>query len=635
VDGENDTHNRGAGGNFDVWGIFDEYTDNFGHLRRTSPETREALIAAMGGEPEDSAPPARPPVMVVRRGETADLPSPAELTLESGARVEVRRRLPPDVPLGYHELRWIEDEGQTRLIVCPDACLLDPKMHVWGWAVQLYAARSEHSWGIGDLADLRRLARWSARQDAGMLMVNPLSAVAPVLPQERSPYYPTSRRFRNPLYLRVEEVPGAAAAELDLEILAAAGRQLNGQRRIDRDRVFRRKLEALELLWAHWRETNDPAFDGYCQEQGESLKTFSVFCALAERFQDGDWRRWQPEYRHPSSGDVRRFAQKYADRVRFHQWLQWLLDVQLARAAAELALVQDLPIGVDPGGADAWGWQDILASGASVGAPPDQFNSNGQDWCFSPFIPHRLKAAGYQPFIETIRAALGHAHGLLIDHVMGLYRLLWIPRGSAPPDGAYVRYPFEDLLAILALESHRAGAWVVGEDLGTVPREVREQLARHRVLSYRLLWFEGNAPAEYPAQALAAITTHDLPTVAGLWSGADVSARRSAGLPNDEDGWKHIRDRLASKTGLPSDAPVAEVIQRAYELLARAPSAVRVASLNDALAVEERPNMPGTLHEWPNWSIALPEPLEALERASLPRSIAASLSRPAHGPRAK
>jgi 4-alpha-glucanotransferase len=617
---------EGEGENVDSWGVINEYIDNAGQRRITAAETREALHSAMGECPaEFLRQRAWPPVIVIREGETAEAPGPAELTLEDGGTLRILGSLPADLPLGYHEIRALEGNEQTRLIVCPQACPLDPEMRIWGWSAQLYAARSKQSWGIGDLADLRQLGRWAKGLGANMVMVNPLTAVAPCRSPGPSPYYPTSRRFRNPLYLRVEEVPGASAVDLDLEQLAVDGRRLNEQPRIDRDEVSRLKTLALEQIWDHTRNTQDKAFDSYCRQQGEALREFAVFCALAEQL-GGDWREWDSEFQRHDGDAVRRFALQHGERVRFHQWLQWLLDVQFAQAAGEISIVQDLPVGFDPGGADAWVWQEMVATGVTVGAPPDQFNMKGQDWRFSPLIPHRMMAAGYQPYVETIRASVRHAGGLLIDHVMGLHRLLWIPPGAQAADGAYVRYPLDDLLGILALETHRAGAWVAGEDLGTVPDEVRDGAQRHRILSYRLLWFEDPAPPDYPEQAMAALTTHDLPTAAGLWTGADVAACRKRGIPTDEAGWESIRRRLGEAAGLAPDAPVEEVIERVYAMLAQAPSAVLVASLNDALAVEERPNMPGTVTEWPNWSIGLPESIESLESASLPRAIAKSLS---------
>jgi 4-alpha-glucanotransferase len=269
----------------------------------------------------------------------------------------------------------------------------------------------------------------------------------------------------------------------------------------------------------------------------------------------------------------------------------------------------------------------VLANGASVGAPPDEFNTEGQDWCLPPFVPHRLRSLRFGPFIDTLRASLRHAGGLRIDHVMGLFRLYWIPAGLGPKRGAYVQYAADELLAIVAVESHRAGAWVAGEDLGTVEKDVRRRLAENRMLSYRLLWFEDKRPDKYPKRSMAAITTHDLPTVAGIWSGYDMNARREIGLSADEESYAKIRKRLLAATTLSDDESPSEAIRKAYEALARAPSSVLVANLDDALAVSERPNMPGTVDEWPNWSLALPTLLEEIEEAALPAAIAKCLSR--------
>jgi 4-alpha-glucanotransferase len=609
----------------DIWGIDDGYEDALGKWRETPAATRWALLAAMNIDPAESGLPVAAPVRVLRPGQVLPLQGAAELMLEDGTALRVDASLPPDLPLGYHELRTFDGKPVLHLIVSPSQCYLRPGRHTWGWAVQLYALRSAESWGIGDLADLRRLGHWSAADlGAGILLINPLQAATPVLPQQPSPYFPSSRRFRNMLYLRVEEVPGAAEAGIELERLAAEGRALNRQRRIDRDAIFRLKMQALHRLWS--RFGGHPAFDRYCHEQGEALQQFAIFCALAEHYGRG-WQAWPAEYRRPDAPAVARFAVERADRVRFHQWLQWLLDVQLARAAAELPVMQDLPIGVDPNGADAWAWQDVLATDVTVGAPPDKYNTLGQDWGLPPFIPHKLQAAAYDPFRQTIRATLRHAGGLRIDHVMGLFRLYWIPQGMDPSLGAYVRYPADELLAIVALESQRAQAVVVGEDLGTVEEGVQERLAAHRLLSYRLLWFETDPPLRYPELALAAVTTHDLPTIAGLWSGADLRIQQRLGLRPNAEGLREIRERLRVMTGVPEGAKVREMIVRAHQLLAEAPSAVVTATLEDALAVEERPNMPSTTAEWPNWSLALPATLEDLETQGLARAVADTLKR--------
>jgi len=290
--------------------------------------------------------------------------------------------------------------------------------------------------------------------------------------------------------------------------------------------------------------------------------------------------------------------------------------------------MQDLPIGVDPDGADAWIWQDIISLEAGVGAPPDEFNTQGQNWGLPPYIPNKLRAAAYRPFRETIRAAFRHGGGLRIDHVMGLLRLFWIPQGMSPADGAYVRYNADEMLAIVALESVRAKACVVGEDLGTVEKSTREKLAAHRIMSYRLLWFEKEHPREFPREALAAVSTHDLPTVRGLWTGSDLKKQRALGLKPNEEGTREIHDRLQRMANLRPEAPPEEVIAGAYALLAEAPSRILTAALDDAAAVDERPNIPATTAEQnANWSIALPVPLEELIEHDLPRKIAGSLRR--------
>jgi 4-alpha-glucanotransferase len=593
--------------------IVKRYQDAFGNWREASDETCAAILAAMGQTPEEED----APVWVLRRGERRQLSGPAEITLEDNTALQVESELPVDLPLGYHTLHYLDRERETKLIVSPGVCYLPEHMRIWGWSAQLYALRSGGSWGIGDFADLRELGRWSARElDAGLLLINPLSAASPYAQQERSPYYPSSRRFRNPLYLRIEEIPGAAERQLALERIAAAGKALNRQRGIDRDSVFKLKMDALDILWQHF--SGDSRFENFCRDQGEPLQQFAAFCALAEHYQAG-WRQWPGEYRTPDSPAVSRFAGERANRVRYFQWLQWLLDEQLAKAADEISLMQDLPIGVDANGADAWAWQEVFAEGFSIGSPPDEYNMQGQDWGLPPFVPSKLRAAGYGPFIQTLRGALRHSGGLRIDHVMGLFRLFWIPQGAGPTAGAYVRYPEDELLAILALESERSKAYIVGEDLGTVEEGVRKQLAESRILSYRLLWFESDPPARYPELALAAVTTHDLPTVAGLWSGADLKAQRELGLEPNEEGTLKIAEGLSAMTGITDETPLEEVITRTYELLAQAPSAIVTATLEDALAVKERPNIPGSTET--SWSLALPESLEALETAPLARAI--------------
>jgi 4-alpha-glucanotransferase len=550
---------------------------------------------------------------------------PAELRLEDGAMLGADRGLPPDLPLGYHEILPLDGGPARRLIVAPARCHLPEGLRAWGWAIQVYALRSRESWGIGDLADLRRLADWSAGAlGASAIVLNPLHAALPLIPQEPSPYFPSSRRYRNPLYLRVEDVPGAAEAGLAVERLAADGRALNAERRIDRDAVLRLKMAALADLWA--RTYPGPAgLARYRAQQGRGLEEFAIFCALAEHHGSG-WRHWPAEHQHPASPAVARFATERAERVAYHAWLQWLLDEQLARAGRTLRLVTDLAIGFDGEGADAWAWQDLLADGVTVGAPPDDFALDGQDWGLPPFVPHRLRAAGYAPFIETVRAGLRHAGGMRIDHVMGLFRLYWVPRGATARDGAYVRYPTDALLAILALESERAGALVIGEDLGTVEPGVRERLLAERILSTRVVWFESVPPADYPRLSLAAVTTHDLPTVRGLWTGSDLQEQAAVGIRSNVEGTEALRTQLRTLTGLADDAPSDAVALAVHRRLAEAPSVLIAATLDDALGVAERPNLPGTTAERrANWALTLPETLDQIESDPRVRAVGEAL----------
>jgi 4-alpha-glucanotransferase len=436
----------------------------------------------------------------------------------------------------------------------------------------------------------------------------------------------------NPLYLRVEDVPGAASLA-ELVSLAEQGRALNSERLIDRARAWAVKSKALESLFDRFEQgTSAPDLDRYIARQGWPLDGYTTFCALAERH-GLPWQGWPSPYRRPTSQRVAAFAAgaEGKRRKRYHAWLQWLCDDQMAAASSSTDLVCDLAVGVDGEGADAWLWQDVFAMGIRVGAPPDDFNIDGQDWGLAPWDPWKLRGAAYEPYIETLRAAMKHARGLRLDHVMGLFRLFWSPTGSQPAQGTYVRYPGHDLLSLLCLEALRAGAYVVGEDLGTVEDEVREALARRGALSYKLLWFEPGRPPTWPRQALGAVTTHDLPTIAGVWSGSDLTAQRSAGVCPNEDGFASLHRRLEDWTGLSSARPASEVIQASYDLLAQAPCALLTAVLEDALAVEERPNMPGTIDQWPNWCLALPVPLEDIEQSPLAGAIAASLSTGAAG----
>ncbi|HST46316.1 4-alpha-glucanotransferase [Jatrophihabitans sp.] len=588
--------------------VAETYLDSAGSEHRIDPAVIARLRQALGTPPagaEDSAP------IVARRGDP--VPVTGRLRLEGGGTLDLDGTVPEDCPLGYHTLTG---PVARQLIVGPGRCYL-PDRRAWGWTVQLYAARSALSWGIGDLGDLRTIVEWAAGQGAGFVLVNPLHAAAPTLPQEPSPYFPTSRAFRNPIYLRIEDVPGAD--RVDLRDLQQAGRAANAGPLIDRDAVWRLKRAALHRVYSQVRPEEE--FARWRAEQGPALQRFATWCALADRH-GASWRDWPAELRHPDGEAVPRFEREAEQAIGFYAWLQWLLQLQLSGCsdrAPGVAVIQDLPIGVDPNGADTWAWQQVMAEGVTVGAPPDPFNLSGQDWGLHPFVPWRLRQAGYQPFVEALRATLARNGGLRIDHVMGLLRLWWIPEGSPPTEGGYVSYPVADLLEIVALESHRFQALVVGEDLGTVAPGLREEMAARNMLSYRLLWFEEEPPPAWPVPALAAVTTHDLPTVAGLWSGADLADQQASGLDADPASTEQLRAHLAELAAAPAGATPQQVTVAAYRALARAPSTLLAATLEDAAGIELRPNLPGTTRRQ-NWSVPLPVPVEELP--SLPGAAA-------------
>jgi 4-alpha-glucanotransferase len=610
--------------NWRKWGIEPGYLSALGKWKTSSAASLSVVRRAMARAAQRSRHAYRD-AWVLGRGETRSLAEPSHLRLEDGTSLSVESHLPRDLPFGYHELEGRETGERIRLIVAPGQCYLPDELSTWGWAVQLYALRSKRSWGMGDLGDLAALGRWSARRlGAGMLLVNPLHAPLPTPAQQPSPYYPSSRLYRNPLYLRIEDVPGADQLGRELEALVKAGRELNRVERIDRDAIFRLKMRALAAIFVRFEGAR--AFDAYRARESPLLELYAAFSAMVELY-GANWRAWPRELRNPHHPSVTRFRRAHQRRVRFHEWLQWLIDAQLAEAGRAIPLVGDLAVGVDAGGADAWLWQDAFTERMGIGAPPDHFNTLGQDWGLLPFDPTALRSAGYEPFIRVVRTAMRHMGGMRLDHVMGLFRLFWVPAGNKPKDGVYVRYPALDLLGIVALESVRAKAYVVGEDLGTVEPEVRDELAHRRLLSYRVLWFEKGRPETYPKNALAAATTHDLPTIAGLWSGSDLAVQRRLKLAPNVEGTRAMRRSLAKLTGSSLRTDVNDVIRKTYAELARAPSRIVTPTLDDALGAEGRPNMPGTIDEYPSWRVPLPLTLEQIVQDPRPRRIAKAMGR--------
>ena len=599
------------------WGVQREYEDAAGARRVIADEDVRAVEASI--LPRDSAAEA---LLFVRRGEPLP-PGAASIELEDGRESGAGVRLDRRTPFGYHRLVFA-DGRRTRLITSPGRCVLPDDIRGWGWAVQLYAVRSRANWGIGDLGDLAAIGGWARASGAAALLLNPLHAAHPGPPQESSPYFPSSRLYRNPLYLRIEDIPGAT----DDPVVAEAMREASALRDapfIDRDRILPLKMRALESLWS--RFAGDPAFDSFVAHEGSLLERYASFCVLAERH-PGPWSGWPQEYRRPDTAASRMLAKTARERVDFHRWLQWRIDSQLARAGKELPIIHDLAVGFAPDGADAWLWQDEVASSARIGAPPDDFNPAGQDWGVPPFDPHRLRSSGYAPLVATLRRMMRAGRGIRIDHVMGLFRLWWVPlRATDPSKGAYVRYPAHELLDVLAIESERAGCTIIGEDLGTVEDGVRPELRHRRVLSYRLAWFESEKPSRFPVGALAALSTHDLPTAAGVWTGADLREMESWGRAVNREAELGLQRRLRRLTGSAEGDPAPLVVERAYDALSTAPSRLIVATLDDAALAERRPNLPGAVDR-PNWSIPLPRTLEQLRTDPLPRRIAAALTRP-------
>jgi 4-alpha-glucanotransferase len=537
-----------------------------------------------------------------------------------------------------------------------------PAGRSWGFTVQLYSVRSRASWGHGDLRDLADLATWSGGElGADFVLVNPLHAAEPLPPVTPSPYLPMTRRHISPLYLRIEDIPEyarlGAADRARVDGLGAPLRAASTTAAlIDRDAVWAAKRAALEIIRAVPLGPDRRAeFDAFRAQHRRVVEDWAVWCAIAEAH-GPDWRRWPAALADPCSAEVAAFGRERAARVGFHVWLQWLAAEQAAaaqlaagRAGMTIGVINDLAVGAHPGGADAWARRDVIVSGISVGAPPDEFNQQGQDWTLPPWHPGRLAAVAGRPLAELAEAATRHAGGMRIDHVMGLARLWWIPAGLQPGQGTYVRYDHELLGGVLAAEAARAGALAIGEDLGTVEPWLRHFLAARRVLGTSMLWFERRAdgtprrPRGWRRGCLATVGTHDLPPAAAFLTGEQVTIRAGLGLltrPEEEDRaaarletgrWLDMlrRDGLLPRDARPSPE---EFTVALYAYLTRTPAVLVGVSLAEA-AGERRPqNMPGTVDEYPNWRIPLadedgvPVLLEDLPAHAGVRAVAAAVA---------
>lgn len=583
------------------------------------------------------------------------------------ARGEATFWLGDDLPTGYHRLvaRTDGTEEFGTLIVTPRFVGFPAKMagkRAWGYGTQLYSVSSEGSWGVGDLTDLADLVTWSgARQFADYVLINPLHAAQVVPPLEPSPYLPASRRFVNPIYIRPESIPeyislkGAVRRRIrDLRDDARAAGDESGQ--VERNSVWPRKLQALRAVFdAGLRPARALAFEDFRSREGRGLELFALWSVLSTEF-GGRWEEWPEEYRDPASTEVAEFGARRHDDVRFFEWLQWIAQEQIsaAQAAAEevgmsIGVVSDLAVGVHMDSAETWMMPDVFAQGMHVGAPPDNYNQSGQDWGQPPWRPDRLEALSYEPFRAMVRASLRRVGGVRIDHILGLFRLWWVPQGLGPQLGTYVRYNHEAMVGILALEAQRAQALVVGEDLGTVEPWVRDYLARRGLLGTSVLWFEYGSEGEpldtrhWREYCMASVTTHDLPPTIGYLAGDHVRLRHELGLLTEplEAELEHAKREQAAWIGKlldegllapeHDDDPV-EIMLALHRYITRTPSQVLLANLVDAVGERRMQNQPGTIDEYPNWRVPLGGPsgapitLEEIFGAELPQRLAAVMN---------
>jgi 4-alpha-glucanotransferase len=679
-----------------------DYTDWQGREAHASAETLSAVLLALGvpaatdGEVESSLRGAReapwrrtlPPTVVGRVGRATRVPvhvpheSPVDLTihLEDGGVLQVRQvdvwvdpydvdgrligeatfELDPDLPLGWHRLvakgPGIE-VAEATLIVTPDRLELPIALRdgrAWGVMTQLYQVRSTRSWGIGDLADLETLALWSgAELGADFVLINPLHAAQPTAPMEASPYLPTTRRFANPIYLRVERLPGFdALSRFDQQsvlALAETAQSLNVRDVIDRDSSWALKRQA---LWKMFRAVPQwPGLKEFAASEGEGLTAFATWCAIAEKY--GGAQQWPTALAAGDPTMVAHFQSVHAAEIDFHRWLQWQLAQQLQQvqesalgAGMSLGIVHDLAVGVHPEGADSWSLRATMAQGVCVGAPPDQYNQLGQDWSQPPWHPERLAELGYAPFRDMVRGVLRNSGGIRVDHVLGLFRLWWVPHGAGADAGAYVYYDHEALIGILVLEAHRAGAVVIGEDLGVVAPYAREYLLERGILGTSILWFERNEhdrllpPERYRELCLASITTHDLPPTAGYLELAHVELRDRLGLltrPVAEETEQELAtlamvgEELIDRGLLAPEGDQEAMVVALHRFLAQTPAKMLGVALADLVGDRRIINQPGTNDEYPNWRVPLagadgrPITLDAAMAAALPRRIAARM----------
>jgi 4-alpha-glucanotransferase len=570
----------------DGWDIQDGYHDIDGLWHPTTPSARAALQRHFGRTDQRDIPPQTPTWWTVRAGESHRLWNLADIELEDGTVLHGVGQLPVDLPLGYHWLRPVDGWTPSRLVVTPAKCRQPDRS--WGWSVQLYGLQSARSYGHGTLGDLAELGRWARTTGASLVQVSPVSAVSMTPRIEPSPYFPSSRRFRSPLYLDISALPG-------IETMVGSLRRPAMAERIDREAVSTMLLPVLAKLSA--LGAHDPSFVAW-RTAHPSVEQYGIYEVIARRH-GPNWKIWPAQFLDPASPAVAEIARASPDEMTMHVWAQWQLEVQLRHAGAQCPLMGDLPVGCSDQGFDAWAWQDVLALGASIGAPPDLLAPQGQDWGLPPFTPWKLRAAGYQPFIDIVRSSLVGLAGLRIDHVLGLFRLWCTARDIG--EGAYVQQDTEALLGIIRLEAARANAFCVGEDLGTVAPSVRDELRASNVLGCSVAWFEAGEPSTWRSETLASLGTHDLATTPGLLTGADLDARRAHDLPVNEHAYAGLQARAIAVSGKPLGTPWEDSLVALHHEAASSPAVLFTASVEDASGLMTPMNVPGTVNEWPNW----------------------------------
>ena len=524
----------------------------------------------------------------------------------------------------------------------------------WGVAAQLYELRSARNWGIGDFADLADLCRILGAAGADFIGLNPLHALFLADPARCSPFSPSNRLFLNPLYIAVDRVAGFR----EMPEQSAAINRLRDAPLVDYEAVAALKLAALRAIWReHASTADDDNFSAFCVEGGESLRLHALFEALSLHFTaigyGAGWTAWPQEFQVARSEAVAAFARENADAVRFQLWLQYLAHSQLQTAAQaarqagmRIGLFLDLAVGDAPDGSATWSDPGLFAEGISIGAPPDMFSAIGQDWNLAPLSPTALVARDLLPYREMLTANMRFAGALRMDHVMALRQLFWVPREGTPADGAHVRYPMEEMIGTLAETSHRYRSLLVGEDLGYVPSGFRETMAEAGILAYRPLYFEKRgdafAPAQdYPPLALACLSTHDLPTLAGWWQGRDIALREENGLITPKTAAEQTATRERERRALvdacrtagtfsadiAADGPLPEtLVVAAHRFIARTPCRLAAARLVDLVAGSEATNVPGTIDTYPNWRPKLPVALEELQASPLFREVTRAMA---------